>query len=220
MLPRLGLYHVGSDPPFKYLFAWWIKQQGSDIRRCFGAASAKDRLDVVVRDAIYAGDIPGPRYLANAKEIARRDGDLVASITAYADGPEEMSKVVTRHALEIGADQIKLSISGEEVFGCHPCEASLLIKLTHSQITEIRSAQDCYFTDEETSACVKTAHALNKRLCAHARARDSVKMCVRHGVDVIYHASYIDDEGMDMLEKRKHKHVVAPGINWLIATRE
>lgn len=37
-------------------------------------------------------------------------------------------------------------------------------------------------------------------------------------MDVIYHASYIDDEGMEMLEKNKHKHVVAPGINWLWAT--
>jgi hypothetical protein len=45
-------------------------------------------------------------------------------------------------------------------------------------------------------------------------------MCVRHGVDVIYHASYIDDEGMDMLEKNKTKHIVAPGINWLVATRK
>lgn len=62
------------------------------------------------------------------------------------------------------------------------------------------------------------AHGLGRRLGAHARARDSVKMCVRHGVDVIYHASYIDDEGMDMLEAKKTKHIVAPGINWLIAT--
>jgi len=42
------------------------------MNRCFGAASAKDRLDVVIRDAINAGDIPGPRYLANGKEMARR----------------------------------------------------------------------------------------------------------------------------------------------------
>lgn len=67
---------------------------------------------------------------------------------------------------------------------------------------------------------MKTAHSLNKRLCAHARARESIKMCIRHGVDVIYHGSYIDDEGMDMLEKKKDKHVVAPAINWLIATRK
>lgn len=59
--------------------------------RCFGAASAKDRLDVVVRDAINAGDIPGPRYLANAKEIAKTDGELVAGITRFADGPDGKS---------------------------------------------------------------------------------------------------------------------------------
>ncbi|TVY73495.1 Uncharacterized protein LSUE1_G005824 [Lachnellula suecica] len=170
----------------------------SGYTMCFGAASAKDRLDVVIRDKINAGDIPGPRYLANGKEIARRDGDLVASITAYADGPDEMRDMI-RHHSGLGVDQIKLSMSGEE-------------------ITEIRSAQDCYFSDEETAACVDEAHGLGRRLCAHARAKDSVKMCVRHGVDVIYHASYIDDEGMDMLEKKKAHHVVAPGINWLIAT--
>jgi len=170
----------------------------SGYTMCFGAASAKDRLDVVIRDAINAGDIPGPRYLANGKEIARRDGELVSGITAFADGPEEMRSMVQHH-IQLGVDNIKLSMSGEE-------------------ITEIRSAQDCYFTDEETAACVDEGHKHGKRLCAHARARDSVKMCIRHGVDVIYHASYIDEEGMDMLEENRSKHIVAPGINWLIAT--
>jgi septum formation topological specificity factor MinE len=83
-------------------------------KRCFGAASAKDRLDVVIRDAINAGDIPGPRYLANGKEIARRDGELVAGITAFADGPDEMREAI-RHHVDIGDDNIKLSMSGEEV---------------------------------------------------------------------------------------------------------
>lgn len=59
---------------------------------------------------------------------------------------------------------------------------------------------------------------------------------MKYGVDVIYHASYIDDEdkqylpvpthymiadqspGMDMLEEKKTKHIVAPGLNWLIGT--
>lgn len=170
----------------------------SGYTMAFGAASAKERLDVVIRDAINAGDIPGPRYLANGKEMARRDGTLVAGITAYADGPDEMREVI-RHHIKLGVDNIKLSMSGEE-------------------ITEIRHAQDCYFTDEETAACVDEAHKHGKRLCAHARARDSVKLCVEHGVDVIYHASYIDDEGMDKLEEKKTKHIVAPALNWLIAT--
>ncbi|KAF7869634.1 hypothetical protein EAF04_004418 [Stromatinia cepivora] len=170
----------------------------SGYTMCFGAASAKDRLDVVIRDMINAGDIPGPRYLANGMEIAKRDGDLVPEITAYADGHEEMRDVIRRH-VSLGVDQIKLSMSGEE-------------------ITEKRSAQDCYFSDVETAACVDEAHNLGRRLCAHARACDSVKMCVKHGIDVIFHASFIDQEGMNMLEAKKDRHVVAPGINWLVAT--
>lgn len=65
----------------------------SGYTMCFGAASAKKRLDVVIRDAINAGDIPGPRFLANGQEMARRGGELVEGITALADGPEEMRQV-------------------------------------------------------------------------------------------------------------------------------
>ncbi|KAL4890840.1 hypothetical protein BDV59DRAFT_209362 [Aspergillus ambiguus] len=170
----------------------------SGYTMCFGAASAKEKLDVVVRDAINSGDIPGPRYLANGQEMARRDGELVGGITAFADGPEEMRQVIRGHA-QIGVDQIKISMSGEA-------------------ITEIRDAHDCYFEDEETAACVDEAHKHGLRVCGHARARDSVRQCVQHGVDVIYHASFIDEEGMDLLERRKSCHVVAPGLNFIIAT--
>lgn len=170
----------------------------SGYTMCFGAASAKDRLDCVIRDYINAGDITGPRYLANGKEMAVRNGELAAGITTFADGPLEMREVIRHHA-DIGVDQVKLSMSGEE-------------------ITESRSAQDSYYSDAETATCVDEAHRLGLRLCSHARARDSIKQCIKYGVDVIYHASYIDEEGMEMLEKNKHKHVVAPGINWLWAT--
>ena len=144
--------------------------------RCYGAASAKERLDVAIRDAINAGDIPGPRSLANGKEMARHDGDLESSITAFADSPEEMRDVIKHHS-GIGVDNIKLVMSGEEV--------SLLItfcshgKLICFKICEVRSAQDCYFSDEDTSTCVDEAHKAGKSICAHARARDSVKMCVK-----------------------------------------
>ncbi|KAJ5685543.1 hypothetical protein N7536_008162 [Penicillium majusculum] len=170
----------------------------SGYTMCFGAASAKKRLDVVIRDAINAGDIPGPRFLANGQEMARTGGELVGGITAYADGPEQMREVIREH-IDIGVDQVKLSMSGES-------------------ITEIRDAEDCYFTPEETAACVDEAHRHKKRVCSHARARDSVQQSIDFGVDVIYHASYIDEKGMDALEKNKSKHVVAPAINWLIAT--
>ncbi|CAH0051765.1 unnamed protein product [Clonostachys solani] len=165
---------------------------------CFGAASAKSRLDVVIRDGINQGLLAGPRYLANGMEIARRGGELTAGITAFADGPREMREVIRSHA-KIGVDQIKLSMSGEEIL-------------------DERAARDSYFTEEETAACVEEAHRHGLRVCSHARSQDSVRQCIKYGLDVIYHASYIDKETMDELEKNKHLHVVAPGLNWLYAT--
>ena len=45
----------------RYLEAGWTS--------CVGAACAKPRLDVVTRNAINSGQIPGPRYLAASQEI-------------------------------------------------------------------------------------------------------------------------------------------------------
>lgn len=170
----------------------------SGYTMCVGAASAKERLDVVCRDAIDAGRIPGPRYLANGPEIAVTGGALIKSITKFADGPEGMRKAV-RELIDVGVDQIKLSMTGEEITGT-------------------QRAEDTYFSDEEVAAAVTEAHRRGKRVCAHARSGESVKMCVRNGVDIIYHASFTDAEGMDMLEANKDRLFVAPGINWLIAT--
>jgi hypothetical protein len=41
---------------------------------------------------------------------------LAAGITAAADGPDEMREVI-RHHVDIGVDNVKISMSGEEV-GC------------------------------------------------------------------------------------------------------
>lgn len=82
---------------------------------------------MVIRDAINAGDIPGPRYLANGKELARRDGTLVAGITAAADGPDEMREVI-RHHVDIGVDSVKLSMSGEEVSGIITSKQAVLLE--------------------------------------------------------------------------------------------
>lgn len=165
---------------------------------CFGAASAKKRLDVVVRNAINAGEVPGPRYLANGQEIATTAGELVPGITQVADGVEEMRKVV-RETIGLGVDQIKLSISGEEITGT-------------------QAATDTYITEEELQVAVDEAHRRHVRVCTHARSRDSVIISLKTGVDMIYHASYIDEVGMDLLEAAKDRVFVAPAINWIVAT--
>ncbi|UKA77122.1 hypothetical protein [Arthrobacter sp. FW306-07-I] len=96
-------------------------------------------------------------------------------------------------------DQIKLSISGEEITGT-------------------KAATDTYITEDELQVAVDEAHRRHVRVCTHARSRDSVLISLKTGVDMIYHASYIDEEGMDLLEAAKDRVFVAPAINWLVAT--
>lgn len=161
---------------------------------CFGAAAARDRLDIVVKASIKSGLIPGPRSLANCREISTTGGAIIPDITKFADGPQEMRKVV-REYIALGADNIKLSMTGDEIH-------------------EYMRAEETYFSLEETKAAVEEAHNRGKRVCAHARSNASVKLCALAGVDVIYHASFADDEAIEMLAKQKDRIFVAPAINF------
>jgi hypothetical protein len=144
--------------------------------RCFGAASAKERLDIVIRDAINAGDIPGPRYLANGKEMARPNGELVAGITAFADGPDEMREVIQHHA-KLGVDNIKLSMSGEEV-----CEMKISMHDGNFNLTSSRSPR---FVLPRIATLptrkllhASTRHTSTAKGCVHMPELETLLQCV------------------------------------------
>ena len=50
--------------------------------------------------------------------------------------------------------------------------------------------------DELRTVC-DTAHDLNTKVVAHCRNSDSTRDAARAGVDLIYHASYLDDEAIE-----------------------
>ena len=56
-----------------------------------------------------------------------------------------------------------------------------------------------------------------KRIIVHARSCASVKQALRHGIRLIYHASFTDTEVLDMLEAAREEVFVAPGIGILYA---
>ncbi len=174
---------------------------------CVGAACAKPRLDVVIRNAINAGQIPGPRYLAASQEItvlgALGDETLPHlpfpefSFGVNVSGAEEMRKAV-RMFLKYGVDSIKLNLSGDNFTPQSPAETG-------------------WMTDAEVAAAMQETLMRGKRGTAHARSAASVKQALRHGIDVIYHASFTDEEALDMLEAAKDRVFVAPGIAILYA---
>ncbi len=174
---------------------------------CVGAACAKPRLDVVIRNAINSGQIPGPRYLAASQEITV-PGGLGDETLPHLPFPEfsfgvnvnsadEMRKAV-RLFLKYGVDSIKLNLSGDNFTPDSPSNTT-------------------WMSDAEVAAAMDEVRVRGKRGTAHARSAASVKQALRHGIDVIYHASYTDTETLDLLEAAKDRVFVAPGIAILYA---
>ena len=173
---------------------------------CVGAATAKPRLDVVVRNAINEGLIEGPRYLAASQEItvAGSLGDDMLPHLPYPEfsfgqvvsGPEEMRKVV-RMFLKFGVDSIKLNLSGDNFVAGAPAKTN-------------------WMSDEEVAMAVREAKLRGKRVTVHARSCESIKQALRHGCEVLYHVSYTDDEALEMLEAAKDKIFVAPGLSVIV----
>ena len=169
---------------------------------CVGAACAKPRLDVVIRNAINAGQIPGPRYLAASQEITVPGGlgDETLphlpfpefSFGVNVNGAEDMRKIV-RMFLKYGVDSIKLNLSGDNFTPQSPAETT-------------------WMTDAEVAAAMEEVRMRGKRAIVHARSAASVKQALRHGVQLIYHASFTDSETLDMLEEAKDRIFVVPGI--------
>ncbi|MBC8355975.1 MAG: amidohydrolase family protein [Planctomycetes bacterium] len=175
------------------------------ITSCISAASAKPRLDVVIRNEIDAGRIPGPRLLAASPWLTVTGGlgDMrtlhmphTESMAIFADGPEEYRRL-TRELIREGVDIIKLVVSGDSFVPHAGSETTVM-------------------SEAELAAAADVVHAHGKRMSAHARSAESVKMCVRHGVKVIYHANYADEEAIDLLEENRDHVFVSPNIGFTV----
>lgn len=80
---------------------------------------------------------------------------------------------------------------------------------------------DTLMTEAEVAAVAETVHAHGRRMNAHACSAQSVKMCVRHGIDIIYHANFADEKALDMLEANEEQLFVSPNIGFpVVAVHE
>ena len=164
---------------------------------CLSGGSAKPRLDVAVRDFINAGHAPGPRLLAASPELTntgnlgdeRRLHIYRESYAMVVDGAHEMLRTV-RMLIREGVDTIKLNVSGNQT-----------VPSAGSHVTVMR--------EDELATAVETAHTHGKRVAAHVRAAASIKLALKHGVDILYHCEYADEECLDLMEAARDRIFVA-----------
>jgi imidazolonepropionase-like amidohydrolase len=150
--------------------------------------------EVILRDKLRAGVVPGPRLLAASMERdnhpMRPDGHLATDW----QGPDACRAFVAEQAA-MGFDSVKFLLSNDDVF-----------TPGGSQITQ--------YTQQEADAAGEQARESGVWLNCHAQSAESVKVAVRAGFRSIYHCTYADEEALDLLESVKDFAFVspAPGI--------
>eukprot|EP00756_Hemistasia_phaeocysticola_P044134 Hpha_TRINITY_DN17732_c0_g1::TRINITY_DN17732_c0_g1_i1::g.46322::m.46322 len=173
----------------------------------FSAAAVRIRQDVVARNWINQGRARGPRLLAASPEICPTGnlGDSSAlhqhrdSFGLVADGADQVRRAV-RLCLREGVDTVKINIGGDLV----PC----------NMLTEARDDILSAYGEAEVQAACEVTHSRERRVAAHCRGSNDVRLALKYGVDVIYHCDFAwKDEGiLDAMEAAKDRIFVGPAV--------
>ena len=163
-------------------------------------------VDVDLRDAINAGQVPGPHMQVSGPLIGITGGHCDENLLPFqyhtvgdgvADGIPAVQHMV-RQNIKYGADLIKMCATGGVL----------------SKGDDPNAAQ---FTLEEMQAIVADAHRLGRKVAAHAHGEQGILWATEAGVDSIEHGSYITDEGIAAM--KQHGTYLVPTLyleDWMI----
>lgn len=142
-----------------------------------------------LREAITAGDLPGPRLLVVGSPISatgssrtRQFAPALAGVLVpqgVCDGADDCRRAV-REQIKRGADLINFYDSGS-------LNDTYLVPRT--------------FTDEEMHAIVETAHSLGRRVIADGHTAEGVNAALRAGADIVDTVPWPDEETWRLLHR-------------------
>jgi len=140
------------------------------------------RADILLRDAIAAGRVKGPRLLAAGPGIGAPGGacDQVFGGEAVAAPGVDLGALVDRLVAN-GADVIKLCAGGG-VVASQPGTAEL--------------------SREQVAAIVTAAHRHGRKVAAHAQGPEAIANAVCAGVDSIEHGAFLDEATAREMKRR------------------
>ncbi len=151
--------------------------------------------DVALRNAINNGWIDGPRMFVSGPALSITGGhgafgnwlspqiEFRDNLISIADGEDEVRKETRKH-LKYKVDWIKIfATGGFGSYGTKPGAAS--------------------YTIEEMEAAVDEANKKGIKVAAHAHGAEGIKNALRAGVTSIEHATFLDDEAIELLLEKK-----------------
>jgi imidazolonepropionase-like amidohydrolase len=195
------LVYAGVSDPYTIELSKSIEQATVDsalnaaLLLALGFTSIRDvgtrgNISVVIRDAIQAGRLAGPRIQASKQIISvwgglgdfhpthifRRQQSATA-LTEIVTGPWEARNAVRQHVKD-GADWVKVEASGTGFNPLCPAERDTI-------------------SFEELRAVVEEAAEKQRPVACHAESRRSIIKAATAGVRTVEHAVYLDDEGTE-----------------------
>lgn len=145
-----------------------------------------------LRDSIRRNNVPGPKILVSGSAVAATGGhgdfhgfrqEVLDALPSYStcDGADDCRAAV-RRLVKRGADVIKVTVTG-------------------GVLSETAAGTGQQMTAEELAAIVETAHALGRKVTAHAHAAAGIEAALNAGFDSIEHAMWADEDTMRLFRK-------------------
>lgn len=141
-----------------------------------------------LRDAIDIGAVEGPRMSTGGNALLTAVGGTAGrlipeeGLRGYAQVVKSKDEIVqtVRRQIKHGADWIKLHVTG-------------LVP------RQLKRGEISVWSMDELKAAVETAHALHTPVVAHVRNADSTRDAARAGVDLLLHATNMNEEALEAL---------------------
>ena len=147
---------------------------------------------LALRDAVAAGELPGPRIIDAGRSISTTSGHMDATLSVsedlhgsidqenLCDGVESCRQAV-RKQIRRGVDVIKIATTG----GVN---------------SRIGSGLGRQIFDDEVKALVDTAHLYGKKVAVHAHSDDGINAALAVGADSIEHGTMLTDETIKLFK--------------------
>ncbi|MEZ6060875.1 MAG: amidohydrolase family protein [Planctomycetaceae bacterium] len=150
-------------------------------------------VDVWLKKAIDSDLIPGPRLSSSGREICSAGGLMdwnpefrkigMEGLVFIINGADDARRAV-RSLVKDGVEWVKTYPTGD------------------AAAPDTNDHHTLCMTFDEMNAVVQTAHNHGMKVTGHCRATEGIRNALRAGYDTLEHATFMDDEAMDMLLAR------------------
>ncbi|MCY2946812.1 MAG: amidohydrolase family protein [Planctomycetota bacterium] len=150
-------------------------------------------IDVWLKKAIEEDVVPGPRLVSSGREICGAGGLMdwnpefrkigMEGLVLLINGPAEARSAV-RKLVKDGVEWVKTYPTGD------------------AASPDVNDHHTLCMTVEEMNAVVETAHNHRLKVTGHCRATEGIKNALRAGYDALEHATFMDQEALDLMLSR------------------